>query len=65
VTVITPKPSPSLISYPATKAAQPVSASSGPFWLMGAGALFFSGLGIAWWVIKPARAEKKYGQPFS
>lgn len=63
--VVSPKPSPSLISYPATKAAQPVSSSSGPLWLMGAGAFFFSGLGIAWWVIKPARAERTYGQPFT
>lgn len=68
----TPSPTPTLrptpspfVSYPATSAAQPVTASSGPLWLLAAGAFFFGGLGMVWWLVKPAQAERGYGQPFT
>lgn len=55
-----PSPSPTLVSYPATYAAQPVTASTGPLWLMAAGAFLFGGLGSVWWIMKPMKAGR-YG----
>lgn len=57
-----PSPSPKLV---ATQSAQPVSSTTGPFWLMAAVSFFFVGMGVVWWLIKPAVSRSQYDEPFA